>query len=154
MNNVREYKFKGKRKNDGEWVYGCYLKRWAGIGYKHFIHDGLWEHEVDPDTVGEFTGRYDKNGNEVYEKDIIASEVWHGGVEHFVAEMEAEKQGKKINWVRPHVILFNKYGAFCMKPIEFMDDESWHGYEIPAADKIEIIGTVHDNPELLKEGSV
>jgi uncharacterized phage protein (TIGR01671 family) len=157
---MREYKFRGKRKDNGEWVYGDLLhhSHWKDGSYwiRYFDeeHQCFVSVKVDPDTVGEFAGRYDKNGNEVYEKDIVAFEVWHGGVEHIIAEMEAEKQGKKINWVRPHVILFNKYGAFCMKPIEFIDDESWYGYEIPDADKIEIIGTVHDNPELLKEGNV
>lgn len=75
---MRQHKFRGKRVDTGEWVYGCYLKKWTGTKYKHYIHDGLLEYEVDPETVGEFTGLYDckrteqyPEGQEIYEGDIV-----------------------------------------------------------------------------------
>ncbi len=151
---MRDIKFRGKRVDNGEWVYG-YFYNDNMIGCNIFqTKPHLAAILVDPSTVGQYTGRFDKNNKEVYEGDIVAFEVWHGGVEHIIAEAEAEKQGKKINWIRPHVILFNKYGSFCMKPVEFIDDETWYGYQIPDADRIEIIGNIWDNPELLKEGNV
>jgi len=164
---TREVKFRGKRVDNGEWVYGFLLvTQMSGayiIGTKTkskphkiggeiasvSIGDVVWQYEVDPATVGQYTGLCDKNDKEICEGDIVAFEVWHGGVEHIIAEAEAEKQGKKINWIRPHVVLFNKYGSFCMKPVEFIDDEAWYGYQIPDANKIEIIGNIHDNPDLL-----
>jgi hypothetical protein len=74
----REIKFRGKRVDNGEWVYGNYCTRILG-GFKPIEHciqvitknnDGtihsLSSYEVNPETVGQFTGLTDKNGADVY----------------------------------------------------------------------------------------
>lgn len=71
---MRTIKFRGKSLNTGMWVYGDLQYK----GKRAFI-----EYEVDPATVGEYTGFQDKNTIEVYEGDVLtdkfeASELSNG----------------------------------------------------------------------------
>lgn len=71
----REIKFRGKRLDNGKWIYGDLLTPKS-------IDDGYWiryddedgdtlTHQVDPATVGQFTGLHDKNGTPIFEGDLI-----------------------------------------------------------------------------------
>jgi len=69
---MREIKFRGKRLDNDEWVYGDLMHS--------FAHDSLQRDErvyvnvrgVAPKSVGQYTGLKDKNGREVYEGDVVA----------------------------------------------------------------------------------
>ena len=126
---MREIKFRGKRLDNGEWLYGSLVI----LNGRYFIFD--YVNEVDPTTVGEFTGLKDKNGKEIYEGDVIRS------------PLSEDK-------TRPHRIFYHTGNAAFMgalvdrKELCYLRlDQDWI-YKFGK----EVIGNIHDNLELLKGG--
>lgn len=133
---MRKIKFRGKRKDNKEWLFGHYY--YDGLDNRHFIDnvrnspqcpetgfsDLIQEWvEVIPETVGQYTGLKDKNGNEIYEGDITKDK---------------------------YVIMFHKQKALFAEHFYSTFQDTWNLSSYPISSQgIEVIGNIHENPELL-----
>ncbi|MBQ5903828.1 MAG: hypothetical protein IIW89_05790 [Alistipes sp.] len=126
---MRTIKFRGKRVDNGEWVYGDLL-RIHGVLYIYPdpAPNGWNDYEVIPDTVGQFTGLHDVYGKEIYEGDVV----------DFVAyDAFGNERGNEQGVVRFTFCAY-QIGGYDMYDVLLNDDCA------------EVIGNIHDNPELLK----
>lgn len=145
---MRTIKFRGKRVDNGEWVYGHYVATplRQSDGFIYFIYEIIKEfdgdtfdtaynqylREINPETVGQFTGLTDLNGKEIYEGDILET-----------CDPKATKSGR--------MYVYFQDGMFCAK-VDWSDEIIpliVYGNEI-VKEFIQVIGNIHDNPELLK----
>lgn len=136
---MRTIKFRGKRLDNGEWAYGCIFindKGYAAITTLNTRGEYAVDIKVDPETIGQFTGLSDKNGKEIYEGDIL--EMW--------LEDSVEPQGGYFH--RMYVVFTSEIGFTLWGECMTMEDAE-PLYELLQWKDCEVIGNVHDNPELL-----
>lgn len=139
---MREILFRGKRVDDGEWVYGAYYglcritNKAGGFEYEHLMRQSNNEplYRVDPETVGQFTGLKDQNGKKIFEGDIVRYQP-----EYWCELMQSVVEYCADKW---------NYPAFDLK------DHDYEGNGLQFAHEegiwLEVIGNIHDNPELLE----
>ena len=127
---MREILFRGKNKVDGEWSIGSLTHdtKYGNCFIEVCVHQGICE-EVIPETVGQYTGLTDKNGRKIFEGDILLS--------HLDDSYPEEETILEVVWHNS-----GWYG----KDGKYFDDFD-NGFE----KYFEVIGNIHDNPELLKE---
>ena len=140
---MREIKFRGKRTDTGEWVYGS-LMQWENgqtvIWVSNPIDSNvLMKYAVDPDTVGQYTGLKDRNGTDVWEGDILMCIGQRG-----------DNKGHKYY----RNVLFEN-GSFCMNVKYYRINSPLCNHIVTIVNKEldwEVIGNIHDDPELLEDG--
>jgi uncharacterized phage protein (TIGR01671 family) len=124
---MREIKFRGKRLDNGEWVVGSYIKaenRDLSIAHQIVPYEsGEAVREVDPVTVGQYTGLKDKNGKEIYEGDILLDE---SGV---------------------YAVVYYSMGTFC---VDFGEGFDLQYFTDGIHEICDVVSNIHDDPELLK----
>ena len=127
---MRTIKFRGFSKKHRQWLTGNHiLHRGAHfiVRVDEFTDGKTWEdYEVRPETVGEFIGLFDKNGKEIYEGDILA--VNHADKKSYL----------EVRFVR---------GVFAFLWNGDLDDE--FPCNAPTQEWAEVVGNIHDNPELI-----
>ena len=139
---MREILFRGKRIDNGEWIEGCLLNVTLGgktarlIFGDNFIRakndvKALSHAMVDPETVGQFTGLTDKNGKKIFEGDIVTAkdEIW----------------GSPFCYSITGKIVYDE-ASFFIEPKDVMETQ----YIFNECAVYEVIGNIHDNPELLE----
>lgn len=124
----RKIMFRGKRVDNGEWrICSSIEVSTSGItliGYE----------EVNPKTVGQFTGLLDKNGKEIYEGDVILAT-------HIAARLEYKCV---VEWHGDGFVPMCNDGECAGYGLASSTADMFH---------IQVIGNIHDNPELLKSDS-
>lgn len=139
---MREILFRGKRKDNDAWVYGD-LVQWSD-GVQIFDYDGVGKvkNNVIPETIGQYTGLKDKNGKRIFEGDIVKITDRNVCFET-MAVIEFGNPNGLYNWGWQLKPLENK--PFAIEILHWVDMEDSGAF-------IEVIGNIHDNPELLKGG--
>ena len=141
---MREILFRGKRKTDGAWVFGmpwifkdhACICPWKEGMCKY--DTGFYPIHVDSETVGQFTELTDKNGAKIFEGDIV----------HVLGNQQVE-DWKNVNYIGSVAFLD---AGFCVID-GTVEDHAFRRYQLPRLDfDLEVIGNIHDNPELLEEG--
>ena len=136
---MREILFRGKRTDNGDWEYGdlwCnpYGKRVVCIVSPINDQGTTGGNEVNPETVGQYTGLKDKNGKKIFEGDIIGTDIARP---YLIVEF------------RDGCFMFNcndggkDYYDIMLSILEEAQTEYKYG---------EVIGNIYDNPELLEGG--
>ena len=136
---MREIMFRGKRTDGKGWMYGYYsFNPTTNIHWIRTPRTTYWDEDmIAPSTVGQYTGLKDKNGKRIFEGDIVAQN-WYD-----YDEPRDDSFGKVVFCEYDcsfSVMDVNKDGFM---PLGRCGSYHW---------EVEVIGNIHDNPELLKGG--
>lgn len=124
---MREILFRGRRTDNDKWVEGFYLTspEFDNIGISVVTAiDPRHPHYVFKRTVGQYTGLTDKNGKKIFEGDIVVYRIDEYGIIEYDEE------------IARFCVTFDTWST---------DFDHLYGKEL------EVIGNIHDNPELLNE---
>lgn len=140
---MREILFRAKRKNNRGWICGSFVKKVSGV---YIISESITgciadytEHEVDPETVCQYTGLTDKNGRKIFEGDIVNCSERRG----------AAFWRCKVQWNEARA-RFDVINADCAFPMCL--DDCRGTISINGSD-YEVISNIFDNPELVESNS-
>ena len=133
---IENIKFRGKRTDDGAWVYGdlthvqriCTKEQTEKSGRRTEPAVRIANYNVDEQTIGQYTGLKDKDGREIYEGDMLCYRDEKGIAYRFgVIFIDG-------------AFCFSHYGAKTFTELRYHD-----------ISKYTVESNIHDNPELLTE---
>lgn len=128
---MRDILFRGKTEK-GEWVYGDLLhpdNYGNGYSIEDFTKDKNNCFDVIPETVGQYTGLTDKNGKMIFEGDIVSF--------------------KRINALGYTTSRIGDVKYYDELPIFYIMATTGDAWDWAECEDIEVIGNIHDNPELI-----
>ena len=139
---MREIRFRAKTIKGGQWIEGDLFR--AGtepsdgeFAISYWGEESGWMYDnVRPDTIGQFTGLHDKNGKEIFEGDIV------------IIPRVPEKRRNSV--LTRHIVTSDGVGRWYFKSLTkevltlVMSHTDFDSY------RFEVIGNIHDNPELNK----
>ena len=135
---MREILFRGKRKDNGAWEYGSLVKlNKIKCTECTIVMPENFSVVVIPETVGQYTGLTDKNGTKIFEGDIVATKYKLGRGGYYVFEV----------YYNENLCQF----ALTINSGSYTKNKQYDWLQLTSlkANKVEIIGNIHDNPELL-----
>lgn len=151
---MREILFRGKRCDNSEWVQGFYVRadyHWHNNGiHKDWVicgasANGGWfalhnKYAVKSETAGQYTGLTDKNGKMIFEGDILKiAKVSDGTGSYYFPPLDYP-----VNVIVKWDLCAWMWETLCEDKRYIGFPEAWCHYEC------EVIGNIHDNPELLE----
>ena len=132
---MREIIFRGKRTINGDWVYGGFVhgNERKSLRDSIFVYDSetqsFNDYEINPSTLGQYTGLTDKNGKRIFEGDIVKTDKFSEPNKQYIIKYDLQF-GAFIGQDRYNVYFVTFDGDSC---------------------DFEVIGNIHDNPELLEK---
>ena len=141
---MREILFRGKTEQ-GKWIFGFYHNETSIESpaserkiTRHHIYTKDFDKFVIPETVGQYTGLTDKNGNKIFEGDIVSTKYKLGRGGYYVFEV----------YYNENLCQF----ALTINSGSYTKNKQYDWLQLTSlkANKVEIIGNIHDNPELLE----
>lgn len=127
---MREILFRGKRIDNGEWIYGqLWVNRTTTRETAYIVLDDGDMEEVEPSTIGQYTGLKDKNGVKIFEGDVVTA--WSQG---YQATGEVKQRIDGL-WLMYPAYQHGKQWGLCPNP--------------KGATTVEIIGNIHEHKHLL-----
>lgn len=157
---MKEYLFRGKRVDNGEWVEGGSIINAQDGNIWIIPTNGIIQYTADsrklvyveaipvvPETVCEFTGLTDKNGKKIFEGDIIETQ------EYYDKPYSAKKRKKRYIGIVEYVTYKHNNGIY-YEAKWYVNIKDFDTYVYGAWSRFydcTVIGNIHDNPELLEE---
>ena len=138
---MREITFRAKGIDNGKWVEGYYFKKYDLLGNEeHFIFHAdsyrVWEYvKVNPETICQYTGLTDKNGNRIWENDIVKYDREYVPIKFGMYSPRSENGDYNLGFYADF-----PESSFYRKELGY-----WH-------QKVEVAGNVFDNHRFLRGG--
>ena len=133
---MREILFRGKRTINGDWVYGDFVRgnERKSLRDSIFVYDSetqsFNDYEINPSTLGQYTGLKEKNGKRIFDGDIV--KVLQG----------KDKDIAYVGFENGAFMLYPKTGNIYERTLWEYWYNDWD---------VEVIGNITDNPELLEK---